>query len=137
MILSGEFSFKFSGFALLQARPFFLNGLGHFKIDDDGHLLGAQQAAVMAIQGLDANFQTAAYTLEGSIKVDNDGRTGSAEILFLKTSGKGKDVEGSFHVQLAENADRFWLISTGAKEHETGEPAYELVNVEAVRVSSQ
>ena len=31
--LAGVFAFKFSGFALLQARPFFLNGLGHLEID--------------------------------------------------------------------------------------------------------
>ena len=47
----------------------------------------------------------------------------------------GRMLKASFHVQLAGNADRFWLISTGAMVHKTGEPAYELVNVEAVRVS--
>jgi hypothetical protein len=136
MVLAGKFAFKFSGFALLQARPFYLTGLGHLEIDEHGNLTGAQQAAVMAIQGLDANFQTGAYALEGKIEVNEDDGTGKAKILFTKKSGEGKDVDGHFHVQLAGNADRFWLISTGATEPKTGEPAYELVNAEAVRVST-
>jgi hypothetical protein len=89
----------------------------------------------MPIQGQDAKLMTAAYQLKGTISVGSDG-TGKASILFTKTDGSGLNVDGQFYVLLAGNMDRLWLISSGAVVPETGAPAQELVNLEAVRVAS-
>jgi hypothetical protein len=133
--LAGTFAFKFSGYTTAQARPFFLTGLGHFQIDASGNLTGVQQSAIMPIQGQDASLEVGAYQLKGTIKVGDDG-TGQANILLKNTSGKGLDVEGQFYVLLAGNVDRLWLISSGGTVPQTGEPANELVHIEAVRVAS-
>jgi hypothetical protein len=134
--LMGTFAYKFSGFALLQTRPFFLTGLGHFQIDAAGHLTGAHPAAIMAIQGQDSEFDTTSYTLRGTINLKADG-TGEANIRFTSTGdGKGKNVDDKFSVVLAGNADRLWLISTDPRVPETGERANELVNIEAVRITA-
>ncbi|SRR6266571_3660616 len=133
--LAGTFAYRFSGYVMAQDRPFYLAGLGKFQIDASGNLTGAHRSAITAIHGQGASLATGAYDLKGTISVQNDG-TGDARILFTKTSGGGKNVDGQFYVLLAGNADRLWLISSGAKVPETGEAADELVNLEAVRVSS-
>jgi hypothetical protein len=132
--LAGTFAFKFSGYAMAQSRPFFLTGLGRFQIDANGILTGAQRSAIMPIQGQDVKLATGAYQLKGTVNVRSDG-SGEARILFTNTGVGGLNVDGQFYVLLAGNVDRLWLISSGGVVPETGVPATELVNLEAVRVA--
>lgn len=133
--LAGTFAFRFSGYVMAQDRPFYLTGLGKFQVDANGNLTGAQRSAITPIQGQGASLATGAYDLKGTISVRNDG-TGEASILFTKTSGSGRNVNGQFYVLLVGNVDRLWMISSGATVPETGEQADELVDLEAVRVAS-
>lgn len=132
--LAGTFAYKFSGYVMEQNRPFFLTGLGKFQLDANGNLTGAHRSAYTQLQGMGAALATGAYNLSGTVTVRNDGN-GEADILFTKTSGDGKNVQGQFYVLVPGNADRLWMISSGAHVPGTGEEADELVNLEAVRVA--
>lgn len=134
--VAGNFAFRFSGYAMPSARPYYLTGLGQFIIDVNGSLTGTHRTAIMPIQGQGAKLTTGAYQLKGTINVRMDG-TGEASILFTRTggSGSGLDVKGEFYVSLAGNVDRLWFISSGAVVPQTGEGAEELVNLEAVRTA--
>jgi hypothetical protein len=134
--LAGTFAYKFSGYAMSPDRqfPFFLTGLGKFQLDASGNLTGAHRSAFTPLQGSGASLATGAYDLNGTMTIRNDG-TGEANILFTKTLGDGTNVRGQFYVLVAGNADRLWMISSGARVPETGAEADELVNLEAVRVA--
>jgi hypothetical protein len=133
--VAGRFAYRFSGYAMPTARPYFLTGLGHFQIDPNGNLTGTHRSAIMPIQGQGAKLANGAYELTGTISIRSD-RTGDASILFTKTEGGGLNVQGKFYVLVAENVDRLWMISSGAVVPETGAQAEELVTLEAVRVGS-
>lgn len=131
------FAYKFSGYAMEQARPWFLTGLGQFKVDGKGKLTGTHRSSILPIHGQDSELSIGYYELQGSIDVGNDG-TGEASILFTKVKGEGRDIQGSFFVLVPGNSpDRLWLISSGQKVvggSDDGQLAPELVDLEAVLV---
>lgn len=129
--LAGRFDFRFSGYAMAQDRPFHLTGLGQFEIKADGALTGEQRSAIMAIQGQGAAVSTGAYDLTGTIRV-GDGNNLEASIFYKNTKIPGWDLTGQFFVVSAENTDRLWFISAGAKKPD-GSSAEELVSLEALR----
>jgi hypothetical protein len=68
------------------------------------------------------------------VKLDRDG-SGDAIISFTSTDGKGRNVDGTFFVQVAGTADRLWFVSSGATLPKSdGAEADEQVTVEAVRL---
>jgi hypothetical protein len=135
-MLAGTFAFRFSGYTMAQDRPWFLTGLGHFQIDALGKVTGQHRSAITPIQGQNAALTTTVYTLDGTISIRSDG-TGEAKILFTSEPLPDDTVrilDGEFYVLLAGNADRLWMISSSAKVNDA--PVDELVNLEAVRVTS-
>lgn len=133
--LAGSYTYRFGGYSMPTARPYYLVGLGRFQVDSSGNLTGSHRSAIMPIQGQGAKLTNSTYQLSGTIGIRED-RTGEASILFTKTEGGGLNVKGEFFVLLAEGVDRLWLISAGAVVPETGQAAEELVTLEAIRVAT-
>jgi hypothetical protein len=136
----GTFTYRFSGFTMLDRVMYRLAGLGRFQIDATGHVTGTQRSSITALQGQGAKLLTGNFKVEGRIAMQNDG-TGSATLTFTKTSGSGRGVKGEFNVIVAGSADRFWLVSAGGvvlddKGKPTDEHADELVDVEAIRIAA-
>jgi hypothetical protein len=130
--LAGSFVYRFSGPAMQNAISYQLMGIGQFQLDQQGNLSGNHKYSILALQGQAANLLTGAYRLKGQLLVDGDG-TGSATIQFTSTQGQGRDLDGQFHVLVAETVDRLWFVSSGATLS-NGEPAQELASLEAIRV---
>jgi len=135
-VLKGKYAFRFSGYAMPTHIAHFLTGLGQFEIDKSGNLSGTHRAAYLALQGLDAKLQTSMYKLQGKVRMDQaEGPT--AEIFFKRMSGTtvGSDLNGKFFVLLVPSENRLWFMSSAAEIPGHGR-AEELVNLEAVRISS-
>src|SRR5258708_6110943 len=47
--IAGTFAYRFSGYAMHQDRPWWLTGLGQFKIDAKGNLTGAHRSTITPI----------------------------------------------------------------------------------------
>jgi hypothetical protein len=133
-VISGTYAFRFDGFTITSNILFRLLGLGQFRIDEDGTLVGRQRSSITALQGQGAKHQNGAYDLNGNVTLESDG-TGSAKIKFTNTAGDGLDVIGDFYVVVAGTANRLWFISSGETLPSLGGvPADELVSLEAVRM---
>ena len=101
---------------------------------------GTHRSSILPIHGQDSELTTGQYKLKGIIRVRGDG-TGDASILFTLAEGNGRNIQGNFFVLVPGNGDRLWLISSGQTvvnpgKPDNGEPAPELVDLDAVRVAS-
>jgi hypothetical protein len=137
--LAGTFAYKFNGYAIKQERPFYVLGVGQFTLDREGNITGEHQSSATAMGG-EATVMTGTYTLNGMMSVARNG-AGRAGVFFNKADGRGKSVAGGFHVQVAGDVDRIWMISSKAIDlvidPSTGLPpeAVELCSMEAVRMA--
>jgi len=139
--LAGTFAYRFNGYAIKRAQPFYLVGVGQLTIDRRGNITGEHQSSATAMEGQDATVMTGKYTLNGMMSVASDG-AGEAGIFFNKADGQGKSVVGGFHVQVAGDVNRIWMISSRAIDLDQvappdGKPreAVELCSLEAVRMA--
>jgi hypothetical protein len=141
--VAGNFAYRFSGYAMHQDRPWWLTGLGQFKIDANGNLTGAHRSAITAIDGTYAKLTTGSYTLQGSIGIRADG-TGDANIHFTETDDTPRKLQAEFFVMLGGDTNRLWFISSGAVlipfqppggVLQLPKPADESVTLEAIRIA--
>jgi hypothetical protein len=135
--LAGRFAYKFSGYAVLQMRSWWLMGLGTLEIGQDGKVKGAQRSTIMPTEGQGIDLIKGAWDLQGTIRVQSDA-TGHASIRFSRTTAKGETrlLDGEFFVLVPE-VNRFWMISTEVIIINPGVPirkAHESVEVEAIRI---
>jgi hypothetical protein len=134
--IAGVYAFRFSGFTMKNNILHYLAGLGRWRIDENGNLIGSHRFSTTELQGAAAALTAGSYDSNGTIILDGDGSgMGSASITFTLTSGEGKNIDGTFHVTVAGTADRLWLVSKGATVMPSGTQADELVNVEAIRIA--
>jgi hypothetical protein len=131
----GTFAYRFGGFTMLNGVPYRLAGLGQFQIDaKTGELTGRQRSSLTALHGQGVTLKTGEFSIAGSISMQADG-VGSATLTFTKTTD-GSGVKGEFNLLAAGSADRIWLVSSGGVVLGSGEPADELVEGEAVRITA-
>jgi hypothetical protein len=131
--LAGTFAFRFHGFTMENAIMYFLAGVGRFQLDAQGNLTGDHRSSITALQGQGAALKQGAYQLAGSIAVQDDG-TGTASITFTSADGQGRTLDGTFNLVVVD-ADHLWFVSSGETLPPSGQPADELVNLEAVRMT--
>ena len=147
--LTGNYAYRFSGYAMQTSIRWYLVGVGVLTIERGGVISnGYHQFSLTPLEGQRAHLITGAYTVYGQIEVDSNG-SGHASMSFRAAPGnrrendegenilKGRNVDGTFSVQVAGSPDRLWFISTGATlPDEDDKPTDELVTIEAVRMSS-
>jgi hypothetical protein len=132
----GKYAFRFGGFTMLNLVSYRLAGLGQFSITSTGAVNGTQHSSITPLQGY-AKLEISKYEVSGDIKMDADGSgSGSATLTFKRIEGTGRNVLGTFHVVAAGSADRIWMVSAGAFVLGTAEPADELVELEATRITA-
>ena len=84
--ITGRYTYKFAGFAMVNNVLYSLLGLGQFTISSDGTLVGAQRSSITPLQGQSAELKRGTYNVQGRIQLDAAGTgIGSATIHFQKS----------------------------------------------------
>jgi len=134
--IDGEFAFRFAGHSMDEnATPYHLVGVGLVRFSPDGRIGGRHRSTITALDGFGSELQHTEFDLSGIYTFD--GRWGAAEITF---SAPIQVLMGTFEFVPA-GADRFWLISSGAKlmqshgrDLDPPGKANEVVSGEAVKI---
>lgn len=137
--LAGDWAYRFSGFTIMDGAPCYLVGMGVLNLSPDGKVTGKQSASITPLTGSKLALLNRVMDLSGTYS-NEDGAWSKATLRFLDP-GK-EDERGTFDI-IQVDADRFWMISTGAKQlnpNSPGDgkssPADEVNSGEAVRIRS-
>lgn len=126
--LCGDWAYRFTGFTVVQNTPCYLVGMGVLTLKADGSVTGKQTATITLLTG---NSQSLIHReLEVTGAYTNNGVWGSSEMTFLD---QDEHEVGTFDI-IHVDPDRFWMISTGAREMPGNTPADEVNSGEAVRI---
>ncbi len=138
---AGDYSYRFSGFAMDGTTPNYLVGVGVMTLDANNQISGHHTSAVAPIQDIGAVLKVAHFSLSGSFGAPSNPMGPNdleAKILFTQLA-TDKDrplqvLDTAFAVVPAGDADRFWLISTFAHNDTLKKLAIECVTGEAVKM---
>ena len=109
--LAGDWAYRFSGFTIIDGTQCYLVGMGVLALSADGKITGKQSATITALTGTDQKLLNRVMELSGTYS--SEGVWGKATLRFLKPGVE--DERGTFDI-IQVDADRFWMISTGAKQ---------------------
>ena len=130
-MIAGTFAFRFSGFSVDgNDEQYYLVGVGIMQLHNDGSVSGSQRSTITKLVGSGCKLQRSHDTMAGTYQFAADG-TGAATITFTSVD---QVLEGTFDF-VRVDADRFWMISSGARIMSSeGILADEVVSGEAVRM---
>jgi hypothetical protein len=126
--LAGDWAYRFSGFTIMENTPCYLVGMGVLTLAANGTVKGKQTASITPLTG--TGQQLMHRELEVSGTYSGDGVWGSSKLTF---TDQDENEVGTFDILHVE-PDRFWMISTGAKQMPGATPADEVNSGEAVRI---
>jgi hypothetical protein len=126
--LCGDWAYRFSGFTIMENTPCYLVGMGVLTLNADGTIKGKQSASITPLTGTGQALLHRELDLSGTYS--GNGVWGSSKLTFLTV---GEHEVGTFDI-IQVDADRFWMISTGAKQMPGSTPADEVNSGEAVRI---
>ncbi len=140
---TGDYAYRFSGFAMDGTTPNYLVGVGVMHLDSKNVISGHHTSAVTPIQNIGAALKVAHFSLSGSFGAPSSPMGPNdfeAKILFTQLA-TDKDrplqvLDTTFAVVPAGDEDRFWLISTYAHNDTLKKLATECVTGEAVRMKT-
>ncbi|HEY1930248.1 MAG TPA: hypothetical protein VGG92_22485 [Caulobacteraceae bacterium] len=127
--LAGDWAYRFSGFTIMESTPCYLVGMGVLTLGADGTIKGKQTASITPLTGTGQKLIHAGLEVSGTYST-GDGVWGSSKLTFLD---QNENEVGTFDI-LHVDPDRFWMISTGAKQMPGSTPADEVNSGEAVRI---
>lgn len=126
--LCGDWAYRFTGFTIVENTPCYLVGMGVFTLKADGSVKGKQSATITQLTGSNQGLLHRDLEITGTYA--NNGVWGSSELTFLD---QDENEVGTFDI-IHVDKDRFWMISTGAREMPGNTPADEVNSGEAVRI---
>jgi hypothetical protein len=135
----GQYAYKFNGSSMADGTAYHLVGIGLMKIAK-GKITGEHRSSIVPLKGTDATLTNTSFKLTGTAKSSKGGFS-TADITFKFTSGtqNGKALEiaqtltGTFDFASA-GKDRYWLISSGARNKTLESWAAEVVSGELIRI---
>ena len=148
MTISGTYAYRFSGFAVVEGIACSVVGIGTMDIDTSGNITGNQTSSATQLKGDAAVIEVGTYSLAGTVGAARKGSGAGAleaTITFTMTWGNGngpakQTLKGTFSIVpcggVADPGEKFWLISTGAREETQGVDADEVVSGEAIRIAA-
>jgi len=136
----GTYAYKFNGASMADGTAYHLVGIGQMTIAK-GKITGSHRSSILPLRGQDAVLTNTRFKLSGSAKASTGGFS-TAEIVFKFTTGSqnGKPLEidqtltGTFDF-VSAGKDRYWLISSGARNKTLESWAAEAVSGELVRIA--
>lgn len=134
--LAGRFVYKFEGNAVRNNVAHRICGIGQFRLDATGHLVGSHTSSGTPLQGtVKGGVLVGTYQLKGTMLLDAGENLGDARIFFTTSEARMDSVDGRFRFAVVGTPDRLWLMSTGATIIGQAGPVdiAELVIIEAVR----
>ncbi len=137
---SGTYAYRFEGASMADGTPYHLVGIGLMKVAG-GKITGDHRACVVPLKGQEAALVHTAFTLSGQARKAADGFI-AATITFTCTSADSNGVKmpvqqtltGTFDF-VPSGPDRYWLISSGARNKTLKSWAAEAVSGEAIRLA--
>jgi hypothetical protein len=140
---SGRYAMRFEGFAMeLHGRANHLVGLVSLDLTPDLKIAGLLRSSISPMQGQGIALTHSVFTLTGYVE-PIEGEFHKATITFVcreetvndQTKPDPQELLGTFDLLPSDSSgERYWLISTGAKNITMGRWAKEVVSGEAVRV---
>ncbi|MFT3810477.1 MAG: hypothetical protein QM698_11210 [Micropepsaceae bacterium] len=136
----GRYAYRFDGSSMAEGTAWHLVGIGLMKIAG-GKVTGTHRSSILPLKGQDAALTHTSFKLSGTVKAA--GGFIAATITFVCTGaasqGKTLPVDqtltGTFDFAPA-GKDRYWLISSGARNKTLGTWAAEAVAGELIRLSA-
>lgn len=136
---SGSYAYRFDGASMADDAPYHIVGIGLMKVAR-GRISGHHRSSVLALKGQNAALFHTEFTLAGAVSPGKDGFL-AATITFTCTAadsnGAAVPVEqtltGTFDFVPA-GPDRYWLISSGARNKTLKSWAAEAAMGELVRI---
>lgn len=137
----GQYAYRFDGSSMADGTAWHLVGIGQMKIVR-GKVTGTHRSSILPLKGQDAALVHTSFKLTGTVKAASGGFI-AATITFVCTGAdsQGKTIPvdqtltGTFDFVPA-GKDRYWLISSGARNKTLGTWAAEAVSGELVRLSA-
>ena len=135
---SGNYAYRFDGASMADGVAYHIVGVGLMKVAG-GRITGDHRSSVMPLKGADAALFHTAFKLSGQVKPAAGFTTATITFTCTAADSNGaklpieQTLTGTFDFVPA-GKDRFWLISSGARNKTLKSWAAEAVSGGAVRL---
>lgn len=135
---SGSYAYRFDGASMADGVAYHIVGVGLMKVSG-GRISGDHRSSVMPLKGQDAALVHTAFKLSGQTKAAGDFTTATITFTCTAADSNGaklaveQTLTGTFDFVPA-GKDRYWLISSGARNKTLKSWAAEAVSGEVIRI---
>lgn len=138
----GHYSYRFRGFAMqpLYRNPWYLVGMGTIDLTEGAAKNGLHSSTIHRHNSSASEFTYSTFSVNGNYKWDAKTGTWHSDLTFTQlTRSRGTTLQvlhGRFSIVRADEADKYWLISTGGILHsgQMRAPTSEVVEGEIIRI---